>query len=346
MKDFKIIEWLGDRIKIIDQTELPHKEIFLELQDYREVADAIKKLRIRGAPDIGVAAAYGFALGAQSIKASSKDEFLAKLRPVSETLASSRPTAVNLFWALAKMNKVAQGGKSVTQIKKDLLTEAQRIEAENDEANRRLSELGAELIKDGFTILTHCNTGSLATAAYGTALGVIKMAKEQGKKVKVYATETRPLLQGARLTTWELLKENIPVTLITDSMAGYFMNKGEINCAIVGADRIAANGDVANKIGTYTLAVLATENGIPFYVAVPVSTIDFSLSSGADIPIEERNPDEVTHIQGIRIAPEGVKAANPAFDVTPHCYISAIITEKGVIREPYVEKLKKLTSEE
>jgi len=346
MKDFKIIEWLGDRIKIIDQTELPHKEIFLELQDYREVADAIKKLRIRGAPDIGVAAAYGFALGAQSIKASSKDEFLDKLRPVSETLSSSRPTAVNLFWALAKMNKVAQGGKSVTQIKKDLLTEAQRIEAENDEANRRLSELGAELIKDGFTILTHCNTGSLATAAYGTALGVIKMAKEQGKKVKVYATETRPLLQGARLTTWELLKENIPVTLITDSMAGYFMNKGEINCAIVGADRIAANGDVANKIGTYTLAVLATENGIPFYVAVPVSTIDFSLSSGADIPIEERNPDEVTHIQGIRIAPEGVKAANPAFDVTPHCYISAIITEKGVIREPYVEKLKKLTSEE
>jgi len=346
MKDFKIIEWLGDRIKIIDQTELPHKEIFLELQDYREVADAIKKLRIRGAPDIGVAAAYGFALGAQSIKASSKDEFLAKLRPVSETLSSSRPTAVNLFWALAKMNKVAQGGKSVTQIKKDLLTEAQRIEAENDEANRRLSELGAELIKDGFTILTHCNAGSLATAAYGTALGVIKMAKEQGKKVKVYATETRPLLQGARLTTWELLKENIPVTLITDSMAGYFMNKGEINCAIVGADRIAANGDVANKIGTYTLAVLATENGIPFYVAVPVSTIDFSLSSGADIPIEERNPDEVTHIQGIRIAPEGVKAANPAFDVTPHCYISAIITEKGVIREPYVEKLKKLTSEE
>jgi len=202
------------------------------------------------------------------------------------------------------------------------------------------------LIRDGFTILTHCNTGSLATAAYGTALGVIKMAREQGKKVKVYATETRPLLQGARLTTWELLKENIPVTLITDSMAGYFMSQGVINCAIVGADRIAANGDVANKIGTYTLAVLATENGIPFYVAAPVSTIDISLTSGADIPIEERNPDEVTHIQGIRIAPAGVKAANPAFDVTPHCYISAIITEKGVIREPYVEKLKKLTSEE
>jgi len=342
MKDFKIIEWLGDRIKIIDQTELPHKEVFLELRDYREVADAIKKLRIRGAPDIGVAAAYGLALGAQALKASSKDEFLSKLRPVSETLASSRPTAVNLFWALAKMNKVAQGGKSATQIKKNLLTEAQRIEAENDKANRRLSELGAELIKDGFIILTHCNTGSLATAAYGTALGVIKMANEQGKKVKVYATETRPLLQGARLTVWELLKEKIPVTLITDSMAGYFMSQGAINCAIVGADRIAANGDVANKIGTYTLAVLAIENGIPFYVAAPVSTIDFSLSSGADIPIEERNPDEVTHIQGIRIAPAGVKAANPAFDVTPHRYISAIITEKGVFREPYAERLRAL----
>jgi methylthioribose-1-phosphate isomerase len=240
------------------------------------------------------------------------------------------------------MNKIAQAGKNVTAIKESLTTEAKQVDAENDEANRRLSELGAELIKDGFTILTHCNTGSLATAAYGTALGVIKMAHEQGKEVNVYATETRPLLQGARLTTWELLKENIPVTLITDSMAGYFMNKGAINCAIVGADRIAANGDVANKIGTYTLAVLAAENGIPFYVAAPMSTVDFSLSSGADIPIEERNPEEVTHIQGVRIAPKKIKAANPAFDVTPHCYISAIITEKGVAREPYGERLKRL----
>ncbi len=342
MEGFKIIEWLGDRIKIIDQTELPHKEVFLELRDCHEVADAIKKLCIRGAPDIGVAAAYGFALAAQSIKAGSKADFLTRLRPISETLASSRPTAVNLFWSLERMNKVAQSGKNVSQIKAALIAEAQLIEAENDEANRRLSELGAELIQDGFTILTHCNAGSLATAGYGTALGVIKMAKEQGKKVKVYANETRPLLQGARLTVWELLKENIPVTLITDSMAGYFMNKGVINCVIVGADRIAANGDVANKIGTYTMAVLATENGIPFYVAAPMSTIDFSVSSGADIPIEERNPDEVTHIQGIRIAPKGAKAANPAFDVTPHCYISAIITEKGIFREPYVEKMKKL----
>ena len=342
MKDFKIIEWLGDRIKIIDQTELPHKEVFLELHDCHEVAEAIKKLCIRGAPDIGVAAAYGFALAAQGIKASSKADFLTRLRPVSETLASSRPTAVNLFWALERMNKVAQSGKNVSQIKAALISEAQRIEAENDEANRRLSEFGAELIQDGFTILTHCNAGSLATAGYGTALGVIKMAKEQGKKVKVYANETRPLLQGARLTVWEMLKENIPVTLITDSMAGYFMNKGAINCVIVGADRIAANGDVANKIGTYTMAVLAAENGIPFYVAAPMSTVDFSLSSGADIPIEERNPDEVTHIRGIRIAPKGAKAANPAFDVTPHCYVSAIITEKGIAREPYVERLKAL----
>ena len=344
MKVFKVIEWLGDRIRVIDQTRLPHEEVFLELADFREVADAIKELRIRGAPDIGVAAAYGLALGAQRMDASSKDEFLAKLRPVSEALSSSRPTAVNLFWALDRMNRVAQSGEEVSQIKADLLAEAQRIESENDEANRRLSEFGAELVQDGFTILTHCNAGALATAGYGTALGVIKIAKEQGKRVEVYATETRPLLQGARLTTWELLKENIPVTLITDNMAGYFMNKGEIDCVIVGADRIAANGDVANKIGTYTLAVLAMENAIPFYVAAPVSTIDFSLSSGADIPIEERSPDEVTHIQGVRVAPEGVRAVNPAFDVTPHNYVSAIITEQGVIREPYVERLRKVIS--
>lgn len=345
MKDFKIIEWLGDRVRVIDQTRLPHDEVFLELSDYGEVAEAIKELRIRGAPDIGVAAAYGFALGAQKIETDSKDEFLAQLRPVSETLSSSRPTAVNLFWALEKMNRVAQSGEDVSQIKKDLLAEARKIEADNDEANRRLSELGAELIQDGFTILTHCNAGSLATAGYGTALGIIKMAREQGKRIEVYATETRPLLQGARLTTWELLKENIPVTLITDSMAGYFMNKGEIDCVIVGADRIAANGDVANKIGTYTLAVLAMENAIPFYVAAPLSTIDLSLPTGEDIPIEERSPDEVTHIQGIRIAAEGVRAANPAFDVTPHSYVTAIITEKGVTKEPYVERLRNIVSD-
>jgi methylthioribose-1-phosphate isomerase len=340
VKDFKIIEWLGDRIRVIDQTRLPHEEVFLDLRDYTEVAEAIRTLRIRGAPDIGVAAAYGLALGARGISARSMEKFLAGLRPVTKTLAASRPTAVNLFWALERMNRVAEGGKTVARTKGNLLAEARRIEAENDDANRRLSAFGAELIRDGFTVLTHCNAGSLATAAYGTALGVIKMAKEQGKRVKVYATETRPLLQGARLTTWELLRENIPVTLITDSMAGHFMKKGDIDCVVVGADRIAANGDVANKIGTYSLAVLAMENAIPFYVAAPVSTIDFTLSSGVDIPIEERSPDEVTHVQGVRIAPEGVEAANPAFDVTPHNYVTAIITEKSVVREPYVERLK------
>jgi methylthioribose-1-phosphate isomerase len=336
---FKITEWRGDSIRIIDQTELPHEEVFLDLHDYREVADAIKRLRIRGAPDIGVAAAYGFALGAQRLEAATKRELLEALRTVEDTLASSRPTAVNLFWALARMNAVAQRGNEVPQIKEDLVAEAKRIEAENDEANRRLSEFGAELIRDGMTVLTHCNAGALATAGYGTALGVIKMARDRGKSVRVYADETRPLLQGARLTTWELMKENIPVTLITDGMAGYFMCSGGVDCVIVGADRIAANGDVANKIGTYTLAVLAMENAVPFYVAAPVSTVDVSLPTGAHIPIEERSPEEVTHIQGIRIAPDGVRAANPAFDVTPHNYVSAIITEKGVLREPYLERL-------
>jgi len=338
-------EWLGDRIRIIDQTRLPHEEVFLELSDYRDVIEAIKTLRIRGAPDIGVAAAYGLVVGAQRIEADSKAEFLAGLRSVSEALASSRPTAVNLFWALERMNLAAQGGEDVAQIKAALLAEAKKIDAENDDANRRLSEFGAELIRDGFTILTHCNAGSLATAGYGTALGVIKMAKEQGKRVSVYADETRPLLQGARLTTWELTKDGIPVTLITDSMAGHFMKKGDIDCAIVGADRIAANGDVANKIGTYSVAVLARENGIPFYVAAPVSTIDFSLASGDDIPIEERCADEVTHVLGVQIAPQGICAANPAFDVTPHRYVTAIITEAGVSREPYTETLRQPSSE-
>jgi methylthioribose-1-phosphate isomerase len=259
---------------------------------------------------------------------------------VCEALACSRPTAVNLRWAVERMNRSAEGGETVEQIMSALVAEAERIDAENDEANRRLSEFGAELIEDGFTILTHCNAGSLATAGYGTALGVIKMATEQGKNVRVFADETRPLLQGARLTTWELIHDGIPVTLITDNMAGHFMKKGEIDCAIVGADRIAANGDVANKIGTYTVAVLAKENGIPFYVAAPLSTIDFSLASGDDIPIEERDPREVTHVLGTHIAPEGVTAANPAFDVTPHRYVTAIITEAGVSRGPYTETLR------
>jgi methylthioribose-1-phosphate isomerase len=338
----KAIEWVHGKVRILDQTKLPHEEVYLELSHYQEVASAIKEMRIRGAPALGIAAAYGLALGAQQIEAKSKDEFLEKLKPISEVLAATRPTARNLFWALGRMNQAARASEEVAQIKAALLDEARRIEQQNEEADRLIGRFGAELIQDGFTILTHCNTGSLATAGYGTALGVIKTATEQGERLKVYATETRPLLQGARLTTWELLKADIPVTLITDSMAGHFMSQKKIDCVIVGADRIAANGDVANKIGTYTLAVLAMENAVPFYVAAPTSTIDLSLTSGDEIPIEERSPQEITHIEGLRIAPEGVGVANPAFDVTPHYYISAIITEKGVIREPYIERLKKL----
>jgi methylthioribose-1-phosphate isomerase len=335
----RTIEWLNGKLRILDQSKLPGEQIFAELDNYRDAVLAIKEMRVRGAPAIGVVAAYGIALGASGIKTANKDEFLVQLNQVMQTFAVSRPTAVNLFQAISRMKKAARGN-GVSEIRNSLIKEAKRIHQEEATATRKLSQLGADLIKDGFTLLTHCNAGPLATAGYGTALGVIKAAKEQGKRVSVFATETRPLLQGARLTTWELRQEGIPVTLITDSMAGYFMQQRKIDCVIVGADRIVANGDVANKIGTYTLAVLAKENKIPFYVAAPTSTIDLSVSSGDKIPIEERSPEEVTHIQGVPIAPEGTRAANPAFDVTPHSYITAIITEKGIIREPYTEGLK------
>jgi len=338
----KAIEWLDNRVRILDQTGLPQEEVYLELSRYQDIASAIKKLKIRGAPAIGVAGAYGVALGALKIKAKSREKFLEKLQAVSQTIASTRPTARNLFRAVDRMQQVAEACGDIEQIKTALVNEAINIQAEEAEATRKLSQLGAELIGDGFAVLTHCNTGALATAGYGTALGVIKQAWEQGKKLRVLATETRPLLQGARLTTWELKKADIPFTLITDSMAGYFISRGEVDCVIVGADRIAANGDTANKIGTYTLAVLAKEHGIPFYVAAPTSTIDLSLASGAQIPIEQRSQEEVTHIQGVSIAPEGIQAANPAFDVTPHKYITAIITENGIIREPYGEGLRKI----
>jgi methylthioribose-1-phosphate isomerase len=336
------IELLGNKLRIIDQTQLPGKLVFLKLRDYTEVVAAIKGMKVRGAPAIGVAAAYGIALGAQNIKADNKANFLSQLNKILQAFAAARPTAVNLFRAIDRMKEAAETAVDVPQIKQALIDQAKSIHAEEEAATRRLSRLGAELIKDGFTILTHCNAGALATAGYGTALGVIKAAWELGKKIEVIATETRPLLQGACLTAWELMQEKIPVTLITDSMAGYFMSRGKINCVIVGADRIAANGDTANKIGTYTLAVLAKENGIPFYVAAPTSTIDLSLKSGAEIPIEERNPEEVTCIKGVRLAPKGVTAANPAFDVTPHKHITAIITEKGIVRKPYLNRLKKL----
>jgi methylthioribose-1-phosphate isomerase len=333
----KAIEWLGDRLKILDQTKLPQKEAYLELSRYQDVASAIAGLKIRGAPAIGVAGAYGVALGALKIKARAREDFLRRLGTVSQAIASTRPTARNLFRALERLQRAAESAKDVEQAKKALINEATRIHSEEAAATRKLSQLGAKLIKDGSAVLTHCNTGALATAGYGTALGVIIKAREEGKRVKVFATETRPLLQGARITAWELKKAKVPFTLITDSMAGYFMGRGEIDSIIVGADRIAANGDTANKIGTYTLAVLAKEHGIPFYVAAPTTTIDLSLASGEEIPIEERSPAEVTHIQGIATAPAGVKAANPAFDVTPHRYITAIITESGIIREPYGE---------
>lgn len=335
----KPIEWLGNKIKIIDQTQLPAKLVFTELRSYTEVVVAVKTLKVRGAPAIGVAVAYGIALGAQKIKARNKAGFLKKLSEISEAFATARPTAVNLFRAIDRMKKAAIIADFAT-IKQALIDEAKAIHADEEAATERLSRLGAELIKDGFTILTHCNAGSLATAGYGTALGVIKAAREQNKRIEVIVTETRPLLQGARLTAWELMQDKIPVTLITDSMAGYFMSCGKVNCVIVGADRIAANGDTANKIGTYTLAVLAKENGVPFYVAAPTSTIDFTLKAGAQIPIEERSFEEVTGIGDIRLAPEGITAANPAFDITPHKYITAIITEKGIFREPFRRSLK------
>jgi methylthioribose-1-phosphate isomerase len=339
----RTVEWLDGKLRILDQSKLPGEQIFIELDNYHDIVLAIKEMKVRGAPAIGVTAAYGIALGASGIETANKDEFLAQLNQVMQAFAASRPTAVNLFQAINRMKKAARGD-GVTEIKNSLINEAKRIHKEEVTATKKLSQLGAELIKDGFTVLTHCNAGPLATAGYGTALGVIKAAKEQGKKVSVFVTETRPLLQGARLTTWELMQEGIPVTLITDSMAGYFMYQKKIDCVIVGADRIAANGYTANKIGTYTLAVLANAHGIPFYVAAPTTTIDLSLTSGYQIPIEERSPEEITHIQGVPIAPAGIRAANPAFDITPNQYISAIITEKGIIRAPYTEGLKGMGS--
>jgi methylthioribose-1-phosphate isomerase len=334
------IEWLGDRVRIIDQSRLPWEESYLELADHREVASAITELKIRGAPAIGVVGAYGIALGAAKIETGDKFEFQAEFSKVIDAIAATRPTARNLFWAIERMRRVAQSGENVSKIKSALVAEARKIHSQEEEATRKLSQLGAELIRDGSTVLLHCNAGPLATAGFGTSMGIVFQAKEQGKKISAFATETRPVLQGARLTVWELKKAGIPVTLITDSMAGHFMQRGEIDCVLVGADRIAANADTANKIGTYTLAVLARENDVPFYVAAPTSTIDPALPTGAEILIEQRPPEEVTYIQGVCIAPD-CQAANPAFDITPHRYITAIITEKGIIRGKLEEGIRK-----
>jgi methylthioribose-1-phosphate isomerase len=342
----KPLEWHDNKLTIIDQTRLPGQTVFLELTDYKDVVTAIKELKVRGAPAIGVASAYGIALGAQTIQSDDVQRFQEKLEEILEAFAAARPTAVNLFKSIERMRRITTLYDRVDTIKKALVNEAIAIHSEEETATEQISKLGAELIKAGSSILTHCNTGPLATAGYGTALGVVIAAHRAGKNIRVIATETRPLLQGARLTTWELLQEGIPATLITDSMAGYFIKQGEVDCVLVGADRIAANGDTANKIGTYTLAVLAQENGIPFYIAAPTSTVDFSLDSGAEIPVEERRADEITDFAGKRIAPQGVNVANPAFDITPHSYITAIITENGIAREPYNHTLKKYTTED
>jgi methylthioribose-1-phosphate isomerase len=341
---FKTIEWTDEGVVMIDQRKLPSQEVYPVLKTYGEVAHAIKEMVIRGAPAIGVAAAMGIALGARQIKTENPEEFEKIFFYICETFAETRPTAVNLFWAITRMKQVYLKSKEtgLRSIVAALKNEALHIQKEDVLLNRMMGSHGANLIKDQDCVLTHCNAGALATAGYGTALGVVRSAVEQGKRVSVLADETRPFLQGARLTVWELQKDQIPVTLITDSMAGYFMKNQEVNCVVIGADRVAANGDVANKIGSYSLAVLAREHGIPFYVAAPLSTIDLNVSNGEEIPIEQRSPNEVIALGKTFIAPDGTRAKNPAFDVTPNIYVSAIITEKGIARPPFVESLRLL----
>lgn len=347
---FKTIEWAPEGVRMIDQTRLPSEEVYLTCRNYQEVADAIRGMVIRGAPAIGVAAAMGLALGVKSSGAKTAAELKSEFETVASVISQTRPTAVNLFWAVKRMRGLfeevlAESGadeEKIRRAKSRLVEEAQRVLAEDIAVNEAIGRHGAQLLGESATVLTHCNAGALATGGYGTALGVIRSAVAQGKKIHVFADETRPFLQGARLTAWELAQDGIPITLITDNMAGHFMKQGALQAAIVGADRIAANGDVANKIGTYSVAVLARENEIPFYVAAPLSTIDMNLPSGEQIPIEERAPQEVTRLSGVTIAPENVQARHPAFDVTPHRYVTAIITERGIAREPYTESLKTL----
>ena len=361
----RTIEWDDGVVKMIDQRKLPQEYVIVQFTDYREVARAIKEMYIRGAPAIGAAAAFGLALCARGSKAETPTELLADLEKAAVTLQKTRPTAVNLSWALERMLEKARQAQhtQVEQIVNALVAEAQRIADEDVEINKRMAAHGAELIEDGYNVLTHCNTGSLATVDYGTALGVIRTAHEQGKRVHVWVDETRPRLQGARLTAWELMRYGIPMTLIADNAAGHLMLTGQVDLVLVGADRVAANGDVANKIGTYKLAVLAQENGIPFYSVSPISTIDLSLPSGEHITIEERDATEVTHVGGVGIAPEGVPVYNPAFDVThvggvgiapegvpvynpafdvtPHRYITGIVTEEGIIAPPFAPGLRR-----
>jgi methylthioribose-1-phosphate isomerase len=327
------IRWTDAGVVMIDQRRLPREQVFITCRSYREVAEAIRSMAIRGAPAIGVAAAMGVALGVVEG---------ADFETVCETLARTRPTAVNLFWAIERMRRLraSLNGALPGEIQGRMIEEARRIRLEDIAICEAIGRNGAPLVPDGKTVLTHCNAGALATAGYGTALGVIRAAVSAGKRIDVFTDETRPFLQGARLTAWELQQDGIPTTLITDNMAGHFLRSGRIGCVVVGADRIAANGDVANKIGTYTLAVLAKENGVPFYVAAPVSTFDLSLDSGDRIPIEQRAASEVTHIFGVAVAPENIAVENPAFDVTPARYVTAFISERGVARPPYEQSLR------
>lgn len=340
----RTIQWLDGRVRIIDQTRLPTEVVYRDLTTPEEMIEAIRVMQIRGAPALGVAGAFGLALAALRINAPDRETFLKELRPAAERIAQARPTAVNLSWAVNRLMGKLQAShyREPEKMAGMLLAEAQRLLDEDIEANRALGRHGAELVPADATVLTHCNAGALATAGYGTALGVIRAAREAGKRVRVFVDETRPLLQGSRLTAWELMEDGFDVTLIADTMAGHFLHSGAIACVVVGADRIAANGDVANKIGTYGVAVLAKENGVPFYVAAPVSTVDLSLASGDEIPIEQRAAAEVTQVQGVVLAPAGVSVANPAFDVTPARYVTAIITERGVVRPPYEEGLRRV----
>jgi len=338
------IEWQNRKVKIIDQTKLPLRLVHIYCEDLRTLREAIFSLKVRGAPALGIAGAFGVVLGTQNSSATDFPSFRRELEEAIDYLGSSRPTAVDLFWALKRMRNCAERNKhqEIPQIKKALQKEALQIMQEDKTRSRQMAKEGAFLLKDGDRILTHCNAGALVTADYGTALGVIYRAKEEGKKVTVWADETRPLLQGARLTTWELLQAGVEVTLICDNMAGDLMQRGKVDKVLVGADRVAGNGDVANKIGTYTLAVLAKENEIPFYVVCPISSIDLEIPSGKMIPIEQRNSQEITEFGRKRVAPRGVKVYNPAFDITPARYVTGIITEKGILRPPYKETLKEL----
>jgi len=342
----KTLEWTEAGVRFIDQTKLPTEEVYVTCSDYEQVADAIRTMIVRGAPAIGVAAAMGVALGVQNSSARDHAGLRQELDEISKVIAATRPTAVNLFWAIERMQRKfdALQSLSIPEIKQALVEEAQRMYVEDIAANQAMGQHGATLMPASGGVLTHCNAGALATCGYGTALGVIRAAVEAGKKIHVFADETRPFLQGSRLTAWELNKDGIPTTVISDNMAGAMMRQGRIGAVVVGADRIAANGDVANKIGTYTVAVLAKEHGIPFYVAAPWSTVDLATPDGDGIPIEQRAATEVTHFAGKRLTPEGVGVENPAFDVTPNNYIAAIITERGLARAPYQNSLKQLAN--